>query len=148
MLTNQPLTARRAELAAVTTRVLYDELLDGRDEPRPAAVALIEHLRRLGRSELESRQTLADLEILTQGITFTTYDEGANIDRPHLVALEQQREHALHHLAVGQHVGNAARHAQVVLEHVEAAVAAAHGATRLHREETRRTRVRRTVLAW
>ncbi|TML17691.1 MAG: circularly permuted type 2 ATP-grasp protein [Actinobacteria bacterium] len=60
----------------------FDELLDAHDEPRPAAAAVVEQLRRLGRSELESRQCLADLEILTQGITFTVYDDGCNIDRP------------------------------------------------------------------
>ena len=44
------------------------------------------------------------------------------IDRPHVVAAEQQREHALDHLAVRQHVAHAAGHAQVVLQHREAAV--------------------------
>ena len=43
-------------------------------------------------------------------------------DRPHVVAVEQVREDALGHLAIGEHVGDAARHAQVVLEDDEAAV--------------------------
>ena len=82
MLTNQPLTARVESLTTGSKGKFFDELLDAHDEPRPAATAVVEQLRRLGRSELESRQCLADLEILTQGITFTVYDDGCNIDRP------------------------------------------------------------------
>ena len=82
MLTNQPLTARVDSLTTGSKGKFFDELLDAHDEPRPAATAVVEQLRRLGRSELESRQCLADLEILTQGITFTVYDDGCNIDRP------------------------------------------------------------------
>ena len=82
MLTDQPLTARIESLATGSKGQFFDELLDAHDEPRPAAAAVVEQLRRLGRSELESRQCLADLEILTQGITFTVYDDGCNIDRP------------------------------------------------------------------
>ena len=82
MLTDQPLTARLGALPDAKSSMFFDELLDAHNEPRPAAFAVVEQLRRLGRSELESRQMLADLEILTQGITFATYDEGANIDRP------------------------------------------------------------------
>ena len=79
MLTNQPLTAR---LESLTETRFFNELLDADDLPRPAAVQVVEQLQRLGRSELEARQCLADLEILTQGITFAVYDEGTNIDRP------------------------------------------------------------------
>ena len=43
-------------------------------------------------------------------------------DRAHAIAIEQSRQHALGDLAVRQHVGDAARHAQVVLEHHEPAV--------------------------
>ncbi len=43
-------------------------------------------------------------------------------DRTDLIAIEQARHHALGHLAVGEHVRDAARHAQVVLEDDEAAV--------------------------
>src|SRR3954454_14983105 len=81
MLTDQPLIAR-TELSNAARSPFFDELLDAHDEPRPAAAAVVEQLRKLGRSELESRQCLADLEILTQGITFAVYDDGTNIDRP------------------------------------------------------------------
>ena len=47
-------------------------------------------------------------------------------DRADLVAIEQPRHHALGDLAVGEHVGHAARHPQVVLEHDEPAVLEAH----------------------
>ena len=46
------------------------------------------------------------------------------IDRPHAVAFEEAGEHPLHDLPVGEHVGDAARHAQVVLEHGEPAAGA------------------------
>ena len=78
----QPLTARPGNLTNGAASVFFDELLDAHNEPRPAAAEVVEQLRRLGRSELESRQCLADLEMLTQGITFAVYDDGTNIDRP------------------------------------------------------------------
>src|SRR5215213_6274411 len=81
MLTDQPLTTR-TDLSRGAQTAFFDELLDADDQPRPAAVEVVEQLRKLGRSELESRQCLADLEILTQGITFAVYDDGTNIDRP------------------------------------------------------------------
>ena len=54
------------------------------------------------------------------------------IDRQNRVVLEQFRKHALHHVAVFQHVRHAGRHAQVVLEHVHHAVAAAHQIAAAH----------------
>ncbi len=60
---------------------LWDELLDEGGQPRPAAVALMEHIGRLGLGELQARQDLADLDILAQGITFTVYSDGRGIDR-------------------------------------------------------------------
>ncbi len=47
-------------------------------------------------------------------------------DRADLVAIEEPRHHPLGDLAVGEHVGHAARHAQVVLEHDEPAVLEPH----------------------
>ena len=82
MLTDQPLTVRAEALTDAAPGVFFDELLDADNEPRPAAAEVVAQLRRLGRSELEARQNLADLEILTQGITFAVYDDGTNIDRP------------------------------------------------------------------
>jgi len=63
-------------------RPLYDELLDNDGVPRDAARIVVEHLARMGRGEVIARQMLAELEILTQGITFTVYGEGLNVDRP------------------------------------------------------------------
>ena len=56
------------------------------------------------------------------------------IDRPDAVAGEQARERALHHRAIGEHVGHAARHAQVVLEHGELPVGQAHEVGAGHRD--------------
>src|SRR3954468_5942368 len=59
----------------------WDELLHADGTPRPAATELVNHLRTLGTAELQSRQDLADLDILAMGITFTVYSDGRGIDR-------------------------------------------------------------------
>lgn len=59
----------------------YDELLDARCEPRPAAKALFEYLDSLTAAELETRRQSVDAAIMTMGITFTVYSEAGNIDR-------------------------------------------------------------------
>ncbi len=59
----------------------WDELLHTDGTPRPAARVLIEQLRSLGLAELEQRQDLANLDILSMGITFTVYADGKGIDR-------------------------------------------------------------------
>lgn len=58
-----------------------DELLDENGSPRDAAAALWSLLDRLGPDELAARQQATELDILTMGITFTVYSDGANIDR-------------------------------------------------------------------
>ncbi len=58
-----------------------DELLRDDGTPRPFARDLMALLERLGRDELLERQRLAELDIMTMGITFTVYSDGANIDR-------------------------------------------------------------------
>ena len=58
-----------------------DELLDDDGAPRPVAAVLMGLLDRLGHDELVERQRVAELDILTMGITFTVYSDGSNIDR-------------------------------------------------------------------
>jgi uncharacterized circularly permuted ATP-grasp superfamily protein len=58
-----------------------DELLSETGTPRPHAAALMEFISSLDRDELLDRQQVAELDILTMGITFTVYSDGANIDR-------------------------------------------------------------------
>ncbi|MGH9134436.1 MAG: circularly permuted type 2 ATP-grasp protein, partial [Ilumatobacteraceae bacterium] len=58
-----------------------DELIGKEGKPRPVAAALMSLLDRLGPDELAELQRLAEVEILTMGITFTVYSDGANIDR-------------------------------------------------------------------
>jgi uncharacterized circularly permuted ATP-grasp superfamily protein len=59
----------------------WDELVDEHGMPRPAAAALVERLRSLPIAELQERQTLADIDILALGITFTVYHDGRGTDR-------------------------------------------------------------------
>lgn len=59
----------------------WDELIAPDGTPRPAARALLDQLAALEHSELQERQTLAELDILTMGITFTVYSDGRGIDR-------------------------------------------------------------------
>ena len=56
------------------------------------------------------------------------------LDRAHARAAEHRREGAAHHIAVGQHVGDAGRHAQIVFEHDKFAVFVADqiGAADIH----------------
>lgn len=65
----------------MAARQPWDELRDGRGRPRPAARELLGAIDRIGVEELRTRQAGAAADILTMGITFTVYSEGANIDR-------------------------------------------------------------------
>ncbi len=58
-----------------------DELIDESGLPQPVAAALMQLIDRIGEAELRSRQRIAELDILTMGITFTVYSDGQNIDR-------------------------------------------------------------------
>ena len=58
-----------------------DELLEDDGTPRPVARELMSLLETLGTDEIVERQQVAELDILTMGITFTVYSDGANIDR-------------------------------------------------------------------
>ncbi|MEZ5249332.1 MAG: circularly permuted type 2 ATP-grasp protein [Ilumatobacteraceae bacterium] len=64
-----------------TQGATWDELLSPVGTPRPAARQLLDQLAALEHSELQERQTLAELDILTMGITFTVYSDGRGIDR-------------------------------------------------------------------
>jgi len=59
----------------------YDELIDERLQPRPAARALFDYLNRLGIDELQARRASVDAAIQAMGITFTVYSDAGNIDR-------------------------------------------------------------------
>jgi uncharacterized circularly permuted ATP-grasp superfamily protein len=76
----------------------WDELLAPDGTPRAAARSLMEQLAALEQSELLERQTLAELDILTMGITFTVYSDGRGIDRawpfdiiPRVIAADEWR---------------------------------------------------------
>jgi uncharacterized circularly permuted ATP-grasp superfamily protein len=59
----------------------YDELIDERGQPRPAARHLFDYLNGLPNQTLEGRRKAVDAAIMAMGITFTVYSDGANIDR-------------------------------------------------------------------
>jgi uncharacterized circularly permuted ATP-grasp superfamily protein len=58
-----------------------DELVGDDGMPRPVAVALMSMIDDMGTDTLAERQQVAELDILTMGITFTVYSDGQNIDR-------------------------------------------------------------------
>ena len=59
----------------------YDELVATDGSPRPGATKLLSALANLRKDEVRERKTAAELAIRAMGITFTVYDDGANIDR-------------------------------------------------------------------
>jgi uncharacterized circularly permuted ATP-grasp superfamily protein len=60
---------------------LWDELVDADGVPRSAAAGLVERLRSLDIDDLRQRQSLAEVDILALGITFTVYHDGRGTDR-------------------------------------------------------------------
>jgi uncharacterized circularly permuted ATP-grasp superfamily protein len=60
---------------------VYDELVDGEGHARPAANALCSYLSSLDAGEVRLRRQAIDAAIVTMGISFTTYNDGENIDR-------------------------------------------------------------------
>ncbi len=58
-----------------------DELVGDDGAPRPVSAALMALIDSLGTGTLVERQHVAELDILTMGITFTVYSDGQNIDR-------------------------------------------------------------------
>ena len=59
----------------------FDELVDAKRQPRPAARALFQHLEALDAAGLDERREAVNAAIMTMGITFTVYSEAGNIDR-------------------------------------------------------------------
>jgi uncharacterized circularly permuted ATP-grasp superfamily protein len=59
----------------------WDELLDRDGKPRPGAAELVGLLAALGLSEIQERQDLAEIDILSSGITFAVYGDGRGVDR-------------------------------------------------------------------
>ena len=59
----------------------FDEFVGPDGQPRPAARALCNYLTGLAEEDLLARRAAVDAAIVTMGITFTTYGDGASIDR-------------------------------------------------------------------
>ncbi len=60
----------------------FDELVEPDGQPRPTARGLWRHLTELGLEALVERQSAADREIRSIGVTFQTYEDDAVLDRP------------------------------------------------------------------
>ena len=60
---------------------VFDELVGSDGTPRPAARAVCDYLAGLDAGEMRQRRQAIDAAIATMGISFTTYDDGQNIDR-------------------------------------------------------------------
>ncbi len=60
---------------------VFDELVDPAGQPRQAARAVCDFMAGLDAGELRLRRQAIDAAIVTMGISFTTYDDGQNIDR-------------------------------------------------------------------
>lgn len=71
----------RLSLNDYPCRGAYDELVAPDRQPRPAARALFAYLESLELEAIEARRQAIDTAIMTMGITFTVYSDGANIDR-------------------------------------------------------------------
>lgn len=71
----------RLSLNDYPCRGAYDELVAPDRQPRPAARALFAYLESLELDAIEARRQAIDTAIMTLGITFTVYSDGANIDR-------------------------------------------------------------------
>ena len=59
----------------------FDEFVAPDGQPRAAARALCNYLMGLAAEDLQARRAAVDAAIVTMGITFTTYGDGASIDR-------------------------------------------------------------------
>jgi uncharacterized circularly permuted ATP-grasp superfamily protein len=59
----------------------FDEFVGPDGRPRTAARALCDYLTALADEDLLARRAAVDAAIVTMGITFTTYGDGASIDR-------------------------------------------------------------------
>ena len=73
-------TAIRHALSGYETRG-HDELLGPDRRARGGSEALLDALGQLSFGDLRARQRAAEADIAAQGITFTVYADGANIDR-------------------------------------------------------------------
>lgn len=89
-------TSLQLPLHAYQGNQAYDELIGSDGQPRPAARPLFEYLASLKADDLEARRKAVDAAIMTMGITFTVYSDGANIDRawpfdiiPRIMALSE-----------------------------------------------------------
>jgi uncharacterized circularly permuted ATP-grasp superfamily protein len=60
----------------------FDELIDADGHPRPISEPLWTYLSELGIAALRARQSEADEEVKSVGLTFRTYDEDSSTDRP------------------------------------------------------------------
>ena len=71
----------KLDFSACRSGCFYDELIDAQGVPRPWARTLVDYLSGFDAAELNRQRAAVDTAIMTMGITFTIYSDGANIDR-------------------------------------------------------------------
>lgn len=59
----------------------FDEIFESKDKPKKVANELVNYLKTLNNTSLYEREIMAEAAIVEQGITFTIYSDGENIDR-------------------------------------------------------------------
>src|SRR5437016_5191329 len=65
----------------------FDEMFESNGSPRPHYAALYRTLSEMTANEFKARCELADVTLITQGITFTVYGDEQGVDKPFPVDL-------------------------------------------------------------
>ena len=63
------------------TEGFFDEMFSGPGQPRPHYQTLLERFQGMGVDEFERKRSLADTSFLTQGITFTVYNDNRGTEK-------------------------------------------------------------------
>ena len=86
MIQEHSLKSRPGLFDGYVTGGFFDEMFDG-EKPRPPYARLYKTISGLDVDEFRARCELADLTLVTQGITFTVYGDGQGIEKPFPVDL-------------------------------------------------------------
>jgi uncharacterized circularly permuted ATP-grasp superfamily protein len=68
-------------LRAYDPEEFYDELFIAKGQPRSPAVALIQHLQKLGIKQLEQHRQTAEIALFNLGVTFNVYSDDRGVEK-------------------------------------------------------------------